>query len=188
MKVWFIRHGESETNKAGLWTGWLDVELTEKGREEALAVSRTLSGVRFDKIYSSDLKRAMTTADIAIPGCSYEATPMVREINVGNIAGKPLSAIIDSNGQPMNLDGYGTFGGETLSQFKERVKAFMRSLEAERHENIAVFTHWGVIKTFLETVLGTRLPTGKLRGGNCLVAVFEYSGSNWSLHSWINLH
>ena len=45
MKVFMIRHGESETNRNGLWTGWLDVSLTEKGREEAVQVGKMLSKI-----------------------------------------------------------------------------------------------------------------------------------------------
>ena len=50
MKVWVVRHGESETNRDGLWTGWLDVELTEKGREDAAKAGKILAGTSFDKI------------------------------------------------------------------------------------------------------------------------------------------
>ena len=61
MKLYLIRHGESETNKNGLWTGWLDVPLTEQGKEDAASASKIVSSVPFDKIYSSDLSRAIDT-------------------------------------------------------------------------------------------------------------------------------
>ena len=77
MRVWMIRHGESETNKNGLWTGWLDAPLTEEGKRDAALASEFVSRVSFDKIYSSDLLRAKSTAEIVIPGCQYEATPML---------------------------------------------------------------------------------------------------------------
>ena len=73
MKVFMVRHGESETNRNGLWTGWLDVSLTEKGREEALQVGKMLSKINFDKIYVSDLSRAKVTAEIALPSCIAES-------------------------------------------------------------------------------------------------------------------
>lgn len=58
MKIFVIRHGESETNRDALWTGWYDAHLTEKGRSEAERLRVLLSGIQFDKIYSSDLLRA----------------------------------------------------------------------------------------------------------------------------------
>ena len=69
MKVWMIRHGESETNKEGLWSGWLDAPLTEKGKGDAALAGEIVSRIKFDKIYSSDLLRAKSTAEIVIPGC-----------------------------------------------------------------------------------------------------------------------
>ena len=187
MKIWMIRHGESETNKQGLWTGWLDAPLTEKGREEALRVQSSLSGVSFDKIYSSDLVRAKRTADIAISGCEYELSPLLREINVGDLAGQPIGRATDGSVQPSYVDGYAQFGGETTAQFRERIESFMKTLECKTCENIAVFSHWGVIKTYLEIVLGIEIPKNKICGNNCLIAVFEYLNSQWRLHSWINL-
>ena len=71
MKVYVVRHGESETNKIRHWTGWLDVALTEKGQNDALFARSVLENVHFDKVYTSDLIRAMQTAEIAIPGCCY---------------------------------------------------------------------------------------------------------------------
>ena len=186
MRVWVIRHGESETNRDGLWTGWLDVPLTDKGREDAVAARRVLSGVQFDKIYTSDLQRAETTAEIAIPGCQYAQKQILREINVGNLAGNPLSAVMDQNNRPMNCDGYGSFGGETKEAFSNRVATFIRSLESEDCENIAVFSHGGFLRKFLDLVVGTELPRKHICCNNCAVAIFEYNDSVWQLHSWIN--
>ena len=187
MKVWMIRHGESETNKNGLWTGWLDAPLTGKGKEEAALAREFLSSVIFDKIYSSDLSRAKSTAEIVIPGCKHETTAMLREINVGNIAGKPLNVIMDSDNRPMNEDGYSRFGGESNDEFCDRMTAFMKILESEECENIAVFSHAGVIRKFLDIVLGIELDRKKICCKNCAIAIFEYNNLNWSLYSWINL-
>jgi 2,3-bisphosphoglycerate-dependent phosphoglycerate mutase len=58
-----IRHGESEWNRENRFTGWTDVDLTEKGREEASAAGRLLKseGYVFDRAYVSVLKRALRT-------------------------------------------------------------------------------------------------------------------------------
>ena len=186
MRVWIVRHGQSETNVRGEWTGHLDVSLTEKGREDALCAAKILSGVSFDKIYSSDLKRAKNTAEIAIPGCKYETSSLLREIDVGNIAGKPLSVVIGADGVRMNENGYDAFGGESNEEFSERVKAFMKILEDEKCENIAVFSHNGFIRRFLDLALGIKIPRKAMSCKNCTVAIFEYNDKAWRLHSWIN--
>jgi len=62
--VVIIRHGKTENNKLGIFTGWDDVELAAEGREEALCAGALLaqSGVQFDVVYTSWLSRAIETA------------------------------------------------------------------------------------------------------------------------------
>ncbi|AGI47937.1 Phosphoglycerate mutase 1 [Thermoplasmatales archaeon BRNA1] len=63
-----VRHGESEWNKLNLFTGWTDVDLSEKGWEEAKAAGEMMKaeGFAFDKCYTSFLKRAIHTAHTAL--------------------------------------------------------------------------------------------------------------------------
>ena len=63
MKLVLVRHGESEWNKLNLFTGWTDVDLSEKGHEEAKAAGLLLKteGYDFDVCYTSYLKRAIHT-------------------------------------------------------------------------------------------------------------------------------
>ena len=63
MKLVLVRHGESEWNKLNLFTGWTDVELSDKGREEAKNAGELLKkeGYDFDVCYTSYLKRAIHT-------------------------------------------------------------------------------------------------------------------------------
>lgn len=62
-KIVFLRHGESVWNKENRFTGWQDVDLSDKGRAEALEAGRTLKklGFEFDLAFSSVLKRALRT-------------------------------------------------------------------------------------------------------------------------------
>ena len=68
MKLVLIRHGESEWNKANLFTGWTDVELSEKGMNEAKEAGKVLKaeGYDFDVCYTSYLKRAIHTLNFAL--------------------------------------------------------------------------------------------------------------------------
>ncbi len=67
-KIVLLRHGESEWNKKNLFTGWTDVDLTDKGREEAKTAGELLkeAGFVFDLAYTSVLKRAINTLHIAL--------------------------------------------------------------------------------------------------------------------------
>ncbi len=59
-----VRHGESEWNAKGIWTGLIDIPLSEKGREEARLVASALKGIKIDIAYTSPLIRAKQTLDV----------------------------------------------------------------------------------------------------------------------------
>ena len=68
VKLVFARHGESEWNKANLFTGWADVDLSEKGTQQAIDAGKLIkeAGIEFDKAYTSVLKRAIKTTNLAL--------------------------------------------------------------------------------------------------------------------------
>ena len=187
MLVFVVRHGESETNEKGLWTGWLDVNLTDKGKEDARKAGDFLKNFHFDYIYTSDLKRAKETAMTAVPDCSFEETELLREINVGTISGKPISSLTDEQKDNASRNGYIDYGGETKVQFKNRISQFMQRLEGLNCSNVAVFSHGGWLTEMLNTVVETKIPRPNIRCDNCAIGIFEYQNKKWRLHSWLNL-
>ncbi|MDL2323910.1 2,3-diphosphoglycerate-dependent phosphoglycerate mutase [Ruminococcaceae bacterium OttesenSCG-928-A16] len=78
MKLVLIRHGESEWNQLNLFTGWTDVELTDKGRAEAAEGGRVLKaeGYDFDICYTSYLKRAIHTLNLVLQQMDREWLPV----------------------------------------------------------------------------------------------------------------
>ena len=79
-KVVLLRHGESQWNKENRFTGWTDVDLTEKGRSEASNAGKLLKeeGYRFDLAYTSVLKRAIRTLWMALDQMDLMWIPVVR--------------------------------------------------------------------------------------------------------------
>lgn len=79
-KLVLVRHGESEWNLANLFTGWTDVDLTEKGIEEARSGGQRLRemGFEFDKAYTSVLKRAIRTLWLALDELDQMWIPVER--------------------------------------------------------------------------------------------------------------
>ena len=75
-----LRHGESEWNAQNLFTGWADVPLSEKGRREGRSAGETLAaaGIRPTVVHTSLLKRAITTANLALETMSLEWLPVRR--------------------------------------------------------------------------------------------------------------
>ena len=80
MKLVLIRHGESEWNKLNLFTGWTDVELSDKGREEAKEAGRLLKAHNydFDICYTSYLKRAIHTLNYVLDEMDRAWLPVVK--------------------------------------------------------------------------------------------------------------
>ncbi|MCC6857063.1 MAG: 2,3-diphosphoglycerate-dependent phosphoglycerate mutase [Bryobacterales bacterium] len=79
-KLVLVRHGESTWNKENRFTGWTDVDLSEKGREEALEGARVLAaeGYTFDVAYTSVLKRAIRTLWIILDEMDLMWIPVLR--------------------------------------------------------------------------------------------------------------
>lgn len=65
-KLVIVRHGQSTWNKENKFTGWVDVDLAERGIEEAKLAGKQLSGLKFDYGFTSALKRAQETLDIIL--------------------------------------------------------------------------------------------------------------------------
>ena len=80
MKIVLVRHGESEWNKLNLFTGWMDVDLSEKGREEAKNAGKTMKadGYDFDVCDTSYLKRAIHTLNIALDEMDRAWLPVIK--------------------------------------------------------------------------------------------------------------
>jgi len=101
-----LRHGESEWNAKNLFTGWVDVSLTDKGREEAARGGQMLKdvGILPDVVHTSLLTRAITTANIALGEAGRLWIPVVRnwrlnERHYGALQGKNKKETLDQYGE-----------------------------------------------------------------------------------------
>ena len=151
--LWFVRHGESTWNAAGLVQGQAEGSvLTANGRREAARAAEQLARAGVRAICTSDLKRAHETAAIIghalrLP-LRYERT--LRERNFGTAQGHPLSElstafsgieggrVVDADARPPE--------GESLRELYRRVAAFMDDAAAGAAEGGVVVTHGGVIR------------------------------------------
>lgn len=114
-----VRHGESEWNKANLFTGWTDVDLTENGIAEAKRGGQLLKedGYKFDICYTSYLKRAIHTANNVLGELDMEYIPVIRAWQLNE---KHYGAL-----QGMNK-------AETAEKYGEdQVKLWRRSFDVE---------------------------------------------------------
>ena len=77
-----VRHGQSEWNLKNLFTGWKDVDLTDTGVGEARVAGQRLKAksLRFDRAFTSDLKRAQRTLDLILEEMGQSAIPITRDL------------------------------------------------------------------------------------------------------------
>lgn len=106
IKLVLVRHGESEWNKKNLFTGWMDVDLSEKGHEEAIAAGKLLKaeGYDFDVCYTSYLKRAIHTLNHALDEMDRAWLPVIKswklnERHYGDLQGKNKSEAAEKFGE-----------------------------------------------------------------------------------------
>jgi 2,3-bisphosphoglycerate-dependent phosphoglycerate mutase len=100
-----LRHGESEWNAKNLFTGWVDVGLTEKGTAESVRAGELLRehGLLPDVVHTSVLKRAIATAGNALAACDRQWIPVKRhwrlnERHYGDLQGKDKSQVREKYG------------------------------------------------------------------------------------------
>ena len=94
-KLVFARHGESEWNLANLFTGWADVDLSENGTKQAIEAGKLIkeAGIEFDIAYTSVLKRAIKTTNLALEASDQLWVPVekswrLNERHYGGLTGK----------------------------------------------------------------------------------------------------
>ena len=188
MLVYFIRHGESESNRKGEYCGQGNAPLTDKGIEQAKAIRGKLSAVRFDRVYSSDLSRALTTARTALEGCEPILDARLREINIGTLTGQSTKGFRESNPHfvpYLNARDYRPFGGECDSDQLKRLGAFIKELSSESLNSVAVFCHGGILHNTLEYALGVSFSIDGVSRPNCMIAVYElYPDGKMKLLTW----
>ena len=105
-KLVLVRHGESEWNKLNLFTGWMDVDLSEKGREEARQGGQILrdEGYDFDVCYTSYLKRAIHTLNYVLDEMDRAWLPVVKswklnERHYGDLQGRNKAETAEKYGE-----------------------------------------------------------------------------------------
>ena len=157
MKLYLVRHGESESNRLGYFAGQLDAPLTELGHEQARRVAEFFRDIAVDAVYSSDLSRAAETARPTAEqhGLSVIPAPGMREVHAGDWEGMPfteLPVISPEQYRVWNTDiGNVHFpNGESVEAAALRAQEALRQI-AETHpgETVVVASHGGIIRALL---------------------------------------
>ncbi|MEW6278114.1 MAG: histidine phosphatase family protein [Candidatus Eremiobacterota bacterium] len=144
--LWVVRHGETVWNAEHRLTGWSDPPLSQRGEEQARSLRSLLTSEVFDAVWSSDLVRALRTAELAWG--EARGDHRLREIDFGELDGADWRTL-DARWRDLLLQDFDRFQapqGEHASEFTRRVVEFVEQLPPGRH---LVFSHGGVLRLLL---------------------------------------
>lgn len=188
MKIYFVRHGESEANAEKVFSGNTDVALTKKGIEQARDIAAKLKDVKFDHIYCSNLRRARSTADEILKGRNIEPTiyEEFREKDFGIFEGLGYEDIEEKYPEEWkkflkDASTYDVPKGDTAQEFWDRVIGKFTEV-AEKHiqnkdDTICIVCHGGVLMLiFSYLVYGNGEGYFRFSFDNCKENMVEYVG------------
>lgn len=124
-------HSISVDNERGTATGWLPGELSERGRELALELGERRRNDGIEAVFSSDLRRAVETAEIAFAdsGIPLHQDPRLRECDYGELNGRPVDEVTATRLERIDLP---FPGGESYMDVVRRTRSFLSDLLRDR--------------------------------------------------------
>lgn len=188
-KLFLVRHGQSEWNEKGLWTGLTDIPLSGKGKEEAEIAAQALYGTTIDIAYTSVLKRAIETLEIilttlTIPTIPTTQTPALNERDYGEYTGKNKWDIEKEVGKEMfqklrrSWD-YPIPGGESLKNVYERVIPYFKTEilpKLTQGKNVLIVAHGNSLRAlskYLENISDDDIAALEIPTGQVIAYSFE---------------
>lgn len=157
-----VRHGQSVWNEKGLWTGWTDVDLSAKGKEEARAAGEAIKDIHFNYAFTSALKRAQQTLGEIKRVLGQEipttADKALNERNYGDLTGKNKWDIQKEFGDEQFQKWRRGFdepitNGETLKDVYARVVPYYQQTilpHVEKGENVIIAAHGNSLRSLVK--------------------------------------
>ena len=157
-----VRHGQTEWNRFERFRGRVDIDLDETGLRQAEAVADKITRWEVKAIYSSPLKRSMTTAQIVVHRLGLEVQPLegINDMDFGRWQGLSIAEVREQYPELFDLWRFSPERlkipeGETLEQVRTRVAACVDEVAAKHDgETVALVSHRVVCKVLLCYLLG----------------------------------
>lgn len=194
MKIYLVRHGETDWNQAGLLQGQTDIALNAQGLEQAREAAERLKEVPFDIAFCSPLIRAKRTAETIIGDRKITLTTdeRLRELNFGPWEGVDIRTIKDAASQPFTNPGsyIPPEGAESFAQLYKRSGEFVDQvllpLEGT-YETVLVVAHGGVNRSILNPVLNIPVDDfWRMHMGNCATAILDCTDGKLSMLEYMD--
>lgn len=189
LKIYLIRHGETDFNKHDKdWGQDTEETLNEQGIQQVQKLAENLKEIKFDKLFSSDLTRAIQTSDILSKSHNLKIIKdkRLQEYDPGEVdpsSDKWIEKYKQMLETGMSKYDIRPFGGENIWDLIKRVKYFIRDLEKETG-TIIVVTHSGVNATLINISQGREKNDFiNIKQDNVCINILEFSGGKWKILS-----
>jgi len=145
-EITIVRHAQTEYNKAGIFAGRTDCDITEEGR--SLAKEVFTNGESFDVIYCSHLKRTHQTLEAMLPGSKFIIDERIAEMDLGDWEGQAKSNFSEDLIKKYRSGEFTPPNAETIKDVDKRVCEFFEEIfeKYQGNEKILVVTHNGVVR------------------------------------------
>ncbi len=153
--IYLARHGETAWSLTGQHTGLTDLPLTEHGKMNARSLQSRLAGMRFAKVFSSPLQRALSTCELAGVGGAVEIDRDLLEWDYGEYEGR-LGADIRRERPDWQLFRHGCPGGETPEQVAERADRIINRLRGI-DDDVLIFSSGHFLRALAARWIGLSL-------------------------------
>ncbi|MDC0980150.1 histidine phosphatase family protein [Bdellovibrionales bacterium] len=189
-ELYIFRHGQTDWNKRGRLQGHTDTVLNATGEEQAQLLGDKLNGLKLQVILSSDLQRAVQTAEIATGGdVPIVTSEKLREADLGVAEGRFKTDPMIAEGFTRWLDpkdrSFFFDGGEAPEAHRLRIYNFvMDYLEESGAKSVGVSTHGGSMFRFVESCHNS--PSEGLYFKNGSLLKIAVSASGWSFEGLID--
>jgi probable phosphoglycerate mutase len=151
-RIWVVRHGETPWSTAGRHTGWTDIQLTDRGREQARIVGPRLAAAPFAAVISSPLGRALETAGLAGFADRVTTDDDLREWDYGAVEGRTTAEIrAERPGWSIWRDG--VVGGESLDDVATRADRVIARARARSGDTLC-FAHGHLLRILAARWIG----------------------------------
>lgn len=191
-----VRHGETEWNLGRRWQGHDDSPLTENGHEQAKAAAKAVQNLKADFIYSSDLGRAMQTAQYLSESTQLpiKSDSRLRERKLGVFEGLTTAQIEENYpGEYQHFKNlnpkYVVPGGESIQEKIDRsLDCFNEIATNHASQTILVVTHGGILDGLFRSVVGIPIHAPRrFKIWNCSLSFFTHNSEGWRLDSFSDI-
>lgn len=193
MKIYVIRHGETNANKDGVLQGASNWPLNEDGVKLAKLTGENMKGIKFDACFSSPLDRAKQTAELVLKHSGNNINIMfdkrIEELNMGIYEGKKIKPnelevpILKILLFKWNAFFCGRFkGGETIKELCKRTQELLNEVSKMDYENVLISTHGCAMRAMLNKLYDNKIDFWQGRVPyNCAVNIIEVKDGKMKL-------